>query len=125
MAEHQKEFDTLLFLFTYASKVYGQGAKIVPPFSLETTPLRRRPTAIALPMPADVSDNDLPSDYTLRLVNRAALLRKIVDTNSKKAKALFKKNNDKHVRFEAGFATGGYVLVERPPFLVPAAVGIA
>lgn len=52
---------------------------------LENTRLPPRSIAIARPMPWDVDKIDSPLGYRLRLVLRASLLRKIMDTNSKKA----------------------------------------
>lgn len=72
-------------------------------------------------MRPDVSENDSPLAYRLRLIHRAALIRKTANTNSKKAQTLHKKNYDKHVRFGSRFAAGDYVLIERPPLLASAA----
>lgn len=43
-----------------------------------------------------------------------------MDTNSEKAQAQFKKNYDKHVRFEPRFTPGNYVFIKRPALLASA-----
>lgn len=71
-------------------------------------------TAIARRIPPDISEIDSSLACTLRLIHRAGLLRKTVDTNTEKAWAMYKKDYDEHDLLKRRFALGDYVYVEHP-----------
>lgn len=62
-----------------------------------------------------------PLAYRLRLIDRTALLRKMVNISSKKAQTRYKEKNDEDVRLEPRFVARDYVFVERPSLLASAA----
>lgn len=72
-------------------------------------------------MSPNVSEIESPLAYRLRLIHRAPLLREMADKNSKTARSQYKKNYNKHFRFEPRFATGSYVLIECLSLMVSAA----
>lgn len=91
---------------THAKNVQVHQTPKLAELSLLITPLKPSPTTIALQMPPDISDIDSSLAYKLRLIHRAALKRKIADTNWKKGHVLYEKDYKIHVRSEPRFAAG-------------------
>lgn len=116
MAEYRKDWDSFVFPWTYVYSVQVYRTTKMPPFSLAITSLPAGPTAIEHRRPPAVSEIDSSFAYTLSLIRWAALLKKAVDTNSKKAPARYTKDYDKHVPFKPGFAAGDYEFVKLPRF---------
>lgn len=71
-------------------------------------------------MPSDVSEIDLSLAYRLPLIYRAALIRKIADSNCKKAQALYEKDYEDHVGFEPRFAAHATFLSNVAPLMASA-----
>lgn len=102
---------------TYACGVQVHRATKLPLFSLATTRIPRGSTVVARSRPPDVSGVNSLLANRLRLIHRAALLRKNSDTVSINGRSEYKKDYDRHVRFYLRFAAGEYVFVERPPLM--------
>lgn len=65
-------------------------------------------------MPPDVSEISSAIAYRIRMIHRETLLKKMVDSISKKEQTRYKKDFDKHVWFEPCFAADDYVFIKRP-----------
>lgn len=115
MVEHENDWDTFVLYLTYAYFVKIHQTTKLPSFSLEITGLRHGPTATGQSIVPDVRKIDTPIAYRLLFFHRAALLKQMADTNSKKAEARYKKEYGKHARFEPLFSADNYVLLKHPP----------
>lgn len=55
--------------------------------------------------------------YRPRLIWEVGLLRKKVDTNTKKKLVRYKSDYDKHVRIKPIFTAGEHIVIKRPPLV--------
>lgn len=98
-----------MLLLTYAYNVQVHQATKLPLFGLAITLLPLVTTAIAHPMPLDVSKIDSFLLYKLFPVHRAALRRKMEDRNYRNPPVWYRNDHDKQVQFKLRFAVGEHV----------------
>lgn len=114
MGKHQNGWETFKFPHTYACNLQVYRATKLLPFSLVITRLPLGPTAVVRRMPPDVTGMNSSLVSTLRLIHRAAVVRKTANRNSRNALAPYNKSYNKHFRLDTGYAAGGLLFVERP-----------
>lgn len=112
--EHQNDRGSFLFPLTSAYYVQVHQLEKLPSLSLAIIRLQRRPILVARAVPPDVSEIHGLLAYRLRLIERVVLLRRMADTNFKKAHTEKNSEYDKHVRFQSRFAARDYVLRKLP-----------
>lgn len=72
-------------------------------------------------MPPDVGAFDTPLAYGLCIIQKAALIRKMIESNLRKAQVRYEYDHNLHVGFEQRFAVGHFVFSERYPLTASAA----